>query len=271
MLTVEAQGVTVPALGLGTWQLKGDTCTQAVAHALEVGYRHIDTAQMYGNEDRVGAGIKASGVDRGDVFLVTKLGNRVHAPGDVRSSTEESLRKLGTDYVDLLLIHWPVEFEEVDATLTAMQQLQDDDKVRWLGLSNFSPTQVRHCLDLAPILCNQVEYHPYLSQQRLLALAVERDVILTAYSPLARGEVLEDDTLREIAAVHDATPATVTLRWLLQQEQVATIPKATSPEHIEANLKALDLKLSDEEMQRIHDLDKGERIIGGPAGVVWER
>ena len=271
MLTVDVQGVTVPKLGFGTWQLEGDDCERGVAHALEVGYRHIDTAQDYGNEDGVGKGIKASGVDRGDIFLVDKLSNANHSPKDVEHSTEESLRKLGTDYIDLLLIHWPVEIEEVDATLTAMQQLQDDDKVRYLGVSNFTLTQLRHVLDLAPLICDQVEYHPFLQQSALLDLARERDLVITAYSPLARGAVLDDDVLSEIAQAHDATPAQVSLRWLLQHDRVAAIPKSASPEHIEANLAALDIELSDEEMSRIDELDRGERLVDPPFAPAWER
>lgn len=271
MRTVEVQGVEVPSLGLGTWQLKGAECERSVAHGLEIGYRHIDTAQDYGNEEQVGKALEASSVDRGDVFLTTKLGNRAHSPGDVHRSAEESLRRLRTDYLDLFLIHWPVEMEEIDATLTAMSQLQDDEKVRYLGLSNFTPTQVRHCLDLAPILCNQVEYHPYLSQERLLDLAARRDLIIIAYSPLARGRILGDETLREIGETHDATPAQVTLRWLIQQDGVAAIPRSTSPEHLQENLGALEFELSDEDMKRISGLAREERVVDPPFSPAWER
>lgn len=257
-------GTDVPALGFGTFQLEGDECERGVRHALDVGYRHVDTAQMYGNEDRVGAALAASDVDRGDIFLTTKLDNDAHAPDAVRATTEGSLRKLQTDYVDLLLIHWPVGDVEIERALDAMLELRDAGKVRNVGVSNFTPELIARAVAHAPIFANQVEYHPFFAQDELVGLAREHDHLLTAYSPLARGSVLSDDTIAEIAAAHDATPAQVALAWLVAQDHVAAIPKATSPEHITANLGALDVKLSDADIERITALDRGERQIDPP-------
>lgn len=264
MRTITIQDTTVPALGLGTWQLTGDTCERAVAHALDLGYRHIDTAQMYGNEDRVGAGMARSSVDRADVFLTTKLDNPNHAPAAVRSSTEGSLRRLGTDHVDLLLIHWPVSDVPFEQTLDAMLELVGQGKVGHVGVSNFLPEQVKQVVAHTPLFANQVEYHPFLAQDELHGLAVAHDHLLTAYSPLARGTVSADDTLAEIARAHDATAAQVALAWLLGQDHVAAVPKATSVEHLAANFAAQDIELSDDDARRISGLARGQRMIDPP-------
>lgn len=264
MSSVTIRGVDVPALGLGTFMLRGETCRRSVAHALEVGYRHVDTAQMYGNEGSVGAAIADSAVDRGDVFLTTKLANDAHAPEAVRATTEESLRRLRTDYVDLLLIHWPVGDTPFEATLDAMLDLRERGEVRHVGVSNFTPAQVERVVAHAPIFANQVEYHPYLGQADLLGLAAKHDFLLTAYAPLARGRVFGDDTIRRIAERHDVHPAQIVLRWLLSQDHVAAIPKATSAEHIESNLGALDVDLSDDEIAQIFALERNQRLIDPP-------
>ena len=271
MHTTVIQGVEVPALGFGTWLLEGGRCEGAVADALDVGYRHIDTAQAYGNEDAVGAAIAASGVERSDIFLTTKLTERNVVPDKVRPSTEDSLRRLRSDYVDLLLIHWPSPRVEPERTVEKMVELREDGLVRHVGVSNFPPSWVERAANVAPIFCNQVEYHPYLSQQRLRAMAVERDFLLTAYSPLARGKVLDDATLTDIASDYDAGVAQVVLAWLLQQDHVATIPKASSREHIESNFAAQNIKLSDDDMQRLFDLDTGMRLIEPSHALDWER
>jgi 2,5-diketo-D-gluconate reductase B len=235
-----------------------------VRHALDVGYRHIDTAQGYGNEDRVGAALSASGVDRGDVFLTTKIDNDNHAPDDVRSSIEASLRDLQTDYVDLLLMHWPVRDKPLEDTLEAMAALSDEGKARHIGVSNFTPELVERVVNDFPVFANQVEYHPFFGQEALIDLARKHDHLLTAYSPLARGKVFGDETLEAIAADHSATAAQIALAWLLEQDHVAAIPKATSPEHISANLAASDIDLSSDEMARIGALERGQRLIDPP-------
>lgn len=267
--TKEIQGVEVPALGLGTWLLEGEECEEAVADALALGYRHIDTAQMYRNEAEVGRGIARSGVSRDEIWLTTKVWMENAAFDDVLRSTEASLRRLDVEYVDLLLLHWPSESVPLSETLSAMRRLQEDGAARHLGVSNFPPDLLDEALDEAEILCNQVEYHPFLDQDHALEICHEWDLLLTAYSPLARGRVTGDPTLREVAEAHGRTPAQVTLRWLLQQQQVAAIPKAATPEHRRANLEAFDFELSESEMDAVHGLARGERIVDPDFAPDW--
>jgi len=260
METIEVQGTAVPALGLGTWQLTGPTCTETVQMALELGYRHVDTAQAYGNERQVGLGIEAADVDRDDVFLVTKLDGSNRDAKSVRQSTRESLNKLGVDYLDCLLIHWPNTpwMAPLSETIDAMNDLVDDGIVERIGVSNFSPARLDRARDLseAPILTDQVQYHPYWDQRQLLDYCRIHDVLLTAYSPLARGGVLSDPALITIGNRYDNSPAQVALRWLVQQDGVATIPKASSRDHLEANLAIFDFELTDEEMAWIRNPSK---------------
>ncbi|MBW3576734.1 MAG: aldo/keto reductase [Actinobacteria bacterium] len=267
---VEVQGVAVPALGFGTWQLKGRACYEGVRHALELGYRHIDTAQMYDNEHEVGRALRDADVDRDEIFVVTKIPPRNLWPRDVHRSHDASLQALGTDDVDLLLIHWPTRSVPLGATLEAMRELRDQGKARHLGVSNFTPTLVDEALEHAAIVCNQVEYHPYLDQGSLVEQAVERDLVLTAYSPLAKGRVLDDPTLEEIAQVHGKTPAQVTLRWLIQQPNVAVIPRSSDRAHRAENVDVWDFGLSDDEMQRIDALQRGQRLIDPGFAPEWE-
>jgi 2,5-diketo-D-gluconate reductase B len=182
-----------------------------------------------------------------------------------------SLRKLRTDYVDLLLLHWPNPAVPVEETLGALRELQDEGAVRYLGVSNFTPSQVQEARRYADVFANQVEYHPYLSQERLLTQARELDYLLTAYSPVARGKVLDDPTLQEIGEAHGKTPGQVALRWLVQQDRVAAIPKAASAENRERNLRIFDFALSEEEMARVAALDRGERLVDPGDGRDWER
>jgi 2,5-diketo-D-gluconate reductase B len=188
----------------------------------------------------------------------------------VVASTQESLRRLRTDYVDLLLIHWPVELERLDETLEAMVELQDRELVRHVGVSNFTLSQFRRAARAAPVVCNQVEYHPFLDQRALADAAREAGAVLTAYSPLARGKVLSDSTLQGIAAAHDKTAAQVTLRWLLDQEGVMVVPKATSRAHLAANLDVFDFHLTDEQRAEIDGLARGERLISPGWAPDWE-
>ncbi|MDQ3925900.1 MAG: aldo/keto reductase [Actinomycetota bacterium] len=248
------KGEKVPSLGLGTWRLSGEECTRAVERALALGYRHIDTAQMYGNEGEVGRGIRNSGVERGEIFLVTKVWPSDFSYEDVIRATRESLRKLLTDHVDLLLMHWPNPHVPLDETLGAMRELQEEGSVRHVGVSNFPASVVEEAAQHATIFCNQVEYHPYSVQNELVEQARKRDYLLTAWRPIARGAVLNDRTLEEIGEAHGKTPAQVALRWLVQQEKVAAIPKATSEAHLKSNLDVFDFELSDDEMERISGL-----------------
>jgi 2,5-diketo-D-gluconate reductase B len=248
------KGQAVPSLGLGTYRLAGEECMRTVERALALGYRHIDTAQMYGNEAEVGWGIQNSRVEREEVFLVTKAWPSDFSRDRVIDTTSESLRKLRTDYIDLLLMHWPSESVPLEETLGAMRELQEEGSVRHVGVSNFSPSMVKEATRHAEIFCNQVEYHPYRGQDKLLKQAKKLDYLLTAYQPISRGEILEDAALREIGEAHCKGPAQVALRWLIQQENVAAIPKARSEDHLKSNLDVFDFELSDEEMRRIFEL-----------------
>ncbi len=254
-MNLTVQGKKVPALGFGTWQLRGDDCVKGVDHALQVGYRHIDTAQAYENEAEVGQAIKQSGVARDEIFLVTKVRQRDFHHARVLETTQESLRKLDADYIDLLLMHWPNPDIPLAETLGAMNELQASGLVRHIGVSNFSPSLVDEAKGYATIFSNQVEYHPYKAQDELVAQAQKEDYLLVAYSPLDRGKVQQDATLKEIGQAHGKTPAQVTLRWLIQQG-VSTIPKAGSDEHRQANWDIFDFDLSEQEMKAIFALAK---------------
>jgi diketogulonate reductase-like aldo/keto reductase len=250
------KGEKVPSLGLGTYRLTGSACVRAVGLALSMGYRHLDTAQMYGNEAEVGRGIGDPGVDREEIFLTTKVWPSDFARDRVIRKTRESLKKLRTGYVDLLLMHWPGDSVPLAETLGAMRELQEEGGVLHIGVSNFSPSLVDEAAVHAEIFCNQVQYHPYRSQDALLEQAQEMDYLLTAYTPLSRGGVQRDTTLREIGETHGKTATQATLRWLLQQEKVCAIPKATGEEHLKENLDVFDFELSDEEMGRISSLSR---------------
>jgi diketogulonate reductase-like aldo/keto reductase len=255
---VTAAGVDVPALGFGTWPMKGETCRTAVEHALEVGYRHLDTAQMYNNEESVGRAIAESDLPREDVFLVTKILRENLAHDDVLRSVEESAQRLGTQ-IDLLLIHAPSRSVPIEESIGAMNELQGSGTVDHIGVSNFSVEQLRQAMAASdtPILTNQVEYHPFKSQSDLLEFCIENGVILTAYSPLGKGRVTGNETLGAIGARYEKTAAQVALRWLVQQKMVAAIPKASSPAHIEENVDVFDFELGGEEMEQIFDLQGG--------------
>lgn len=264
------RGVRVPALGFGTYRLLGDDCRKSVEDALAIGYRHIDTAQAYDNEEHVGEGLARSGVAREEIFLVTKL-----KPANFRrdlaiSTAEESLRKLGVDYVDLLLLHWPNPEVPLQETLGALGELQAQGKVRQVGVSNFSSSLVREASRHVDVFANQVEYHPFLSQRTLLELAESLDYLLTAYSPIAKGAAAEDDVLSAIGKGHGKSPVQVTLRWLVQQQRVAAIPKASSTEHRRNNFDIFDFALSEDEMRRISDLARGERLVNPDGGPGWD-
>lgn len=250
------KGEKVPSLGLGTYKLTGEACVRAVEGGLSAGYRHLDTAQMYGNEMEVGRGIEGSGVDRAEIFVTTKVWPSDFAHDHVISKTRESLKKLGTDYVDLLLMHWPGDGVPLGETLGAMRELQDQGSVLYIGVSNFSPSLVEEATEHAEVFCNQVQYHPYRDQTALLDQAQKLDYLLTAYTPLSRGGVQDDATLKGIGEVHRKTATQVALRWLVQQDKVSAIPKATSEEHLRENLDVFDFELSREEMDRVSSLSR---------------
>ena len=268
--TIEVQGVSVPRLGFGTWQIEGRDATEAVRDALEIGYRQIDTARAYGNEAEVGEGIGQSGVDRAEIFLTTKIFPGDFEPDALKAAAEDSLRALSTDYLDLLLLHWPDESVPLERTLAALVELREAGRIRQLGVSNFPAGLLEQALEHAPVFCDQVEYHPFLSQARLLELARERDVLVTAYSPLARGRVPGDATLTEIGEAHDKSAGQVALRWLLDQPGVSPIPKASSHERRLENFQVFDFSLSDGERARIDALPKDDRQIDPDFGPDWD-
>jgi len=228
----------VPALGLGTYPMTGATCREACRRAFEMGYRHVDTAQMYDNEEAVGEAIRSSGIPREAFFVVTKLLRRNLAPEKVHASFAASRDRLGLDTVDLLLIHAPSARVPVAETIGAMNELQRQGVVEHIGVSNFSVGPCREAREASetPILTNQVKYHPFHARGDVLEFCLEEGMMLTAYTPLARGRVDDDATLRTIGRRHGKTPAQVALRWLVQQPLVCTIPKSSDPQHLEENL-----------------------------------
>ncbi len=266
---IEARGAHIPVIGLGTWQMQGNEAYEAVRDGLSEGYRHLDTAALYGNEVEVGRALADSGVPRDEVFLTTKVWYEDLGREQAKAAGEASLRRLGTDYVDLLLIHWPAG-QDPRPSLAGMLALVEAGKVRHVGVSNFNVALMKQSLEVAPIACNQVEYHPFLSVAPVIAFARAHDIAVTAYSPLARGRVLRDPTLQAIGQVHGKTPAQITLRWLIQQEGVAAIPKASSARHRQANLEVFDFALSEDEMARIFGLARGERLIDPPIAPDWD-
>ncbi|WP_372608175.1 aldo/keto reductase [Halorientalis litorea] len=253
----------MPMLGLGTWQNdEPGQCAESVQTALEMGYRHVDTAQAYGNEAAVGEGIAAADVDREDVFLATKVWISRLAHDDVLSSTEESLDKLGVDSLDLLYIHWPAREYDPEGTLAAFEQLHDEGKIEHFGVSNFEPEHIEAARDHTdiPIFANQVELHPLLPQEELREYAAETGLELVAYSPLARGRVFDNDTITTIAEKHDASAAQVSLAWL-REKGVTAIPKATGEAHIRDNWASLSLDLSEDDIAAIDAIDETDRQV----------
>jgi len=272
MQVIETQGMRMPKLGLGTWRMSGRDCTEAVAGALARGYRHIDTAQMYGNEAEVGAGVAASAVPRGEIFMTTKVGSANLAPDALRRACDASLKALKTSYIDLYLIHWPTASMDLRATLAAMIRLREQGAIRHIGVSNFTVALMRQAIEdiQAPVVCNQIEYHVLLGQSRVLAYAREKGVAITAYCPLARGGLGNNSALAGIARKHKATAEQVALKWLLDQDFVGAIPKASRPENQQANLDALKITLDDADRAVIAALPKRERIVDLASAPAWD-
>ncbi|MGX6647562.1 aldo/keto reductase [Maricaulaceae bacterium MS644] len=270
---VDVQGASIPKLGFGTWKLKDGDAYDGVKAALETGYRHIDTAQAYGNEGEVGRAIADSGVAREDIFLTTKVWMERFTAGDLEASVKESLSRLKVDKVDLLLLHWPQTDVPLSETLNALNACRDGGMAAHIGVSNFTTTWLGEAVALskAPLICNQVEYHPFLDQTPVLDAVEKYDMALTAYSPIAQGEVLDDSGLKEIAKTHDKTPVQVALRWLIQQERVCAIPRSSSNAHVESNFEVFDFELSEQEMGRIHDLrSRNHRIVDPDWAPDWD-
>lgn len=260
----------MPMLGLGTWEMTDPAvCRNAVETALDTGYRHIDTAQAYGNETHVGDGIAAADVPREDIFLATKVWRDELHPAGVLETTQSSLERLGVDSVDLLYIHWPSDAYEPENTLGAFNQLHEDGLIDRIGISNFEPDQIAEAAEVseAPIFANQVEIHPLLQQEAVRAACREHDIEVVAYSPLARGEILDVPELQDVAEKHETTPAQVSLAWL-REKDVTAIPKAASESHIHDNWESLSLELDDADIDLIDGIDRRERKVD-PSWAPW--
>jgi 2,5-diketo-D-gluconate reductase B len=263
------QGTEIPRLGYGTWLVTGQDATDGVRDALEIGYRHIDTARAYENEAEVGEGIAASGIDRGDLWLTTKIWLDDYEPARLKRAAEDSLRQLRTEYLDLLLLHWPSADVPVEHSLEAMRELQEEGKIRHLGVSNFPAGMLARALEIAPLLADQVEYHPFLAQDALLDLAREHDITITAYSPLAHGKVVGHPELTAIGEQYGKSAGQVALRWLLDQPNVTTLPKASSHDRRVENFEIFDFALSDADRERIAALPKDVRTANPSWAPDW--
>ena len=257
-------------LGLGTWQnTDPDQCAESVRTALEMGYRHVDTAKAYGNEAAVGAGIASADVDPEEVFVATKVWRDSLAYDDAVESAETSREDLGVETIDLLYVHWPTGTYDPEETLAAFADLRDDGVIERVGVSNFEPRHIQEAVETcdAPVFANQVECHPLLPQEAVREACEAHDIEVVAYSPLARGGVFDDPTLSSIAEAHDASAAQVSLAWL-REKGITAIPKATGREHVRDNWASLGLDLSEEEVDRIDAIGREERVVD-PAFAPW--
>jgi diketogulonate reductase-like aldo/keto reductase len=267
MPTLSAHGARIPVIGFGTSQL--GNCAEIVATALKLGYRHIDTAWKYGTEQGVGDGIKASGVPRKDIFLVTKVSHENLKADAFAKSVEESLGRLQTDYVDLLFVHWPaIDGTPLAETMKALAKAKRDGKARHIGVANFNIALIedamRRCPE--PLSVLQAEYHPYLDQAKVLAYCRQAGLAFMAYCPLGRGRLFKDPVLAEIARAKGRSLAQVALRWLVQQGNIAPIPRSSNPQHMAESLNVFDFSLTEAEMKRIHALARPDGRIANPAG-----
>ena len=274
MQTVEANGASIPVLGMGTWTLKGQACTELVSHALKVGYRHIDTAAAYDNEEAVGEGIRASGVKRDDIFLTTKVWWTDIAGGDLERSAEASLKRLGVDQVDLLLIHWPNPAIDLAESVKALNRVRASRAARHIGVSNFPTALLAEAVRLseAPLVANQVEYHPFLNQDRVYAACRDAGMAMVSYCPLARGgDLFSQPEVAGPAERYGKTPAQIVLRWHVQQEGVIAIPRTSNAGRLAENADIFDFSLSEEEMRSISALrQRGSRIYDYDFSPVWD-
>ena len=260
-----AHSAKMPAIGFGTMELPHRPA-ELVSAAIAAGYRHIDTARKYGTEERVGEGIRASGIARNELFVTTKVTEENAREADFLRSAETSLKALGLNCVDLLLIHWPQPKVPFAETLGALAKAKRSGLTRHIGVSNFTLAMLEEAVHVCPepLVTNQIEYHAYLPQDRMLAALHRHDMILTAYCPVARGKLLEDTTIGEIAKARGKTPAQICLRWLIQQPMVAAVPRALEEAHIVEDLDVFDFSLSDEEMRRISALRSRNIRIADP-------
>ncbi len=252
----------IPVLGLGTWQSTGQDCIDVVSQGLKMGYEHIDTAQAYDNEKEVGQGIKQSGVARDKFFLTTKIfpDDMKFQPEKLIAAAKRSLENLDTDYVDLLLLHWPDDRVPLSETIPALCELQKQGLTRNIGVSNFNIANIIEAKKYAdvPIVVNQVEFHPFIKQNTLQAFLNNHHILLEAYSPLARGDVFDNEVIKEIAEKHGVTPAQISLAWILSDKDRIAIPKTSNPEHLQGNLDAINVQLSSDELEKIGNLARSD-------------
>ncbi|WP_029254087.1 aldo/keto reductase [Paraoerskovia marina] len=265
MITLN-NGVQIPQLGFGTYQIPPEDTADAVATALKAGYRHIDTAEMYGNEAGVGEAVRNSGLDRSEVFVTSKLNNGFHDYDDALAAMDQTLADLGLDYVNLFLIHWPLpEVGDFTETWRAMEEMYRQGKARAIGVSNFQPHHINKLLDSGTVVpaVNQIEVHPYFVQSDVREANAGHDIVTEAWSPIAQGKVLDDPTVVRIAERLERTPAQVVLRWHIERGDVV-FPKSATPKRIEENFALFDFELTDADRADITALDKGERIGPNP-------
>jgi diketogulonate reductase-like aldo/keto reductase len=274
MQTIPAHGAEIPVLGLGTWTLKGDDCVEMVKAALDAGYRHIDTAIMYDNEGAVGEGIRDSNVPRDEIFLTSKVWYTDIAARDLERAAEASLRRLGVSELDLFLIHWPNPAIPLSETISALNRVKARGLVRHIGVSNFTTALLDKAWSLtdAPLVCNQVEYHPFLDQSTIYAACRAKGMAMTAYCPLGRGgEVFEAEPVAAAARSHGKTPAQIVLRWHIQQDGVAAIPRTSRPSRLAQNAEIFDFELSGDEMSAINGLgSRNHRICDYDFSPDWD-
>jgi len=271
MQVVEAKGFQIPIIGLGTWALRGRDCARLVEQAIRIGYRHVDTAQMYDNEAAVGEGVRASGL-RGEVMVTTKVQPERLAPHDLERSVKESLARLRLDVIDLLLIHWPNPRVPLSETLGAMAKMKRDGYVKQIGVSNFTVTLLAEAnkVSLEPLVCNQIECHPFLDQDKVIAACRTAGMAVVAYSPIARGGAKGDKLLEQIGKIHGKSAAQVSLRWLTQQG-IAVIPRTSKVERLSENFALFDFELSDAEMREIAGLARRDgRIVDWSWSPKWD-
>jgi 2,5-diketo-D-gluconate reductase B len=272
MQSLTTQGVAIPRLGFGTFRMPGTDAQPVVESALALGYRHIDTAAMYENESSVGAAIATSGVKCNDLFITTKVWHDQLEPDALQRAFDTSLRKLRLDYVDLYMIHWPAPDMNMAATLQALMALRERGLTRAIGVCNFNLPMIRRAVEEigAPIACLQVEYHPFLSQARLLSYLRNKGIPLTAYAPLAQGRAAGDPTLLSLGHKHRCSAAQIAIAWLLDQAGVIVIPKAACAESQKANLGAIGIQLDDNDRAAIAALPKDQRFVRPPFAPDWD-
>lgn len=272
MQFLEAKGVSIPAVGLGTWELRGRDCARLVTQAIKLGYRHIDTAQMYGNEQDVGEGVRASGIKRDDMFIVTKVSPDNLAPRLLERSVKDSIGQFRLGEIDLLLLHWPNKEVPLKDTIEALVNVKRNGLVRQIGVSNYTVALLEQADRLAEhrLVCNQIEMHPYLDQSKVVAACRALDMAVIAYSPIARGSAKHDAVLERIGKAHGKSAAQVSLRFLVQQG-IGVIPRTSRVERLSENIAIFDFELSDVEMKQIKSLARPDgRIVDWSWSPQWD-